>query len=156
VWILGLLVNSIRSVQAYIHSPVTEAVFESSGVEETLVRLNEVIPLAGLDEVRQLDTIATVELYPELRNPLHLHPWLGNDALQAEADIISDGLLLDLKSSRGKANSVGDFGLLPAAKDLYQILIYGLLSRGEPEERFGAITDVGIYAARYGTLIAWP
>lgn len=156
VWILGLLINSIRSFQSYIHSPVTAAVLDSSGVEETLDRLREVIPRSGLDEVRQLDAIATVELYPELRDPVHVHPWLGNDALQAEADIITDGLLLDLKSARGQANSVGEFGLLPAAKDLYQILIYGLLNRGEPEKRFGPIRDVGIYAARYGTLIAWP
>lgn len=156
VWILGLLVSSIRSIQSYVHSPVTAAVVESSGVEETLARLHEVIPPAGLDEIRQLDAIASVELYPELRDPVYLHPWLGNDALMAEADIITDGLLLDLKSSRGKANAAGEFGLLPTPKDIYQILIYALLNRGEPQERFGPVTDVGIYAARYGTLIAWP
>ncbi|MFK4804331.1 hypothetical protein ACI3KX_00550 [Microbacterium sp. ZW CA_36] len=49
LWILGLLVNSIRSVQSYLYSPVTAAVQDSSGVEETLARLHEVIPQAGLD-----------------------------------------------------------------------------------------------------------
>jgi hypothetical protein len=36
LWILGLLVNSIRSVQSYLYSPVTAAVQDSSGVAETL------------------------------------------------------------------------------------------------------------------------
>lgn len=97
-----------------------------------------------------------MELYPELRAPVHTHAWLGNHALQAEADIISDGLLLDLKTSRGKPNAAGDLALLPTARDIYQILVYGLLNRGKPEEMFGPVTEVGIYAARYGTLVAWP
>ncbi|KAF2417807.1 hypothetical protein B2K11_10470 [Microbacterium sp. B35-30] len=156
LWILGLLVNSIRSVQSYLYSPVAAAVQDSSGVEETLARLHEVIPQAGLDEVRQLDSIAAVELYPWLGQTVHLNPWLSNDTLMAEADFITDGLLLDLKSSRAKANSAGVFALLPTARDIYQIVLYWLLSRGEPEERYGRVADVGIYAARYGRLVAWP
>ncbi|MFK4804330.1 hypothetical protein ACI3KX_00545 [Microbacterium sp. ZW CA_36] len=100
--------------------------------------------------------MAAVELYPRLGQTVHLHPSLSNDTLMAEADIITDGLLLDLKSSRGKANSAGLFALLPTARDIYQIVLYGLLSRGGPEERYGRVTDVGIYAARYGRLVAWP
>ncbi|MDW4572609.1 hypothetical protein R8Z57_07445 [Microbacterium sp. M3] len=156
VWILGLLGSSIRSPQSYVHSPVTAAVYESSGVGETLDRLIEVIPQAGLDEVRQLDDIARTELYPHLSPPVHLHPWMGNDFVQAEADIISNGPLLDIKSGRGTANSAGVFGFLPRPQDLYQVLIYALLNRREPKERYGPVTHVGFYFARYGTFLTWP
>ncbi len=62
----------------------------------------------------------------------------------ADADLIIDGLLLDLKASR----NVSAYSLA----DLYQLAGYALLDY--PDEH--RITRVGFYLARIGHLVSWP
>ncbi|MFB9645432.1 hypothetical protein [Microbacterium terregens] len=156
VWVLGMLVSSIRSMQSYMSSPLTEVLRRGSDLDGVLDALgDDLIPAAGISELRMLDEIATIELYPHLKAPAHFQPWLGTDYVQAQGDVIAGGVLLDLKADRGTANSVGRFSYLPPTKTIYQLVCYGLLST-EHIEQYGDVASLGIYAARYGSLTTWP
>jgi len=155
VWVLGLLVNSMRSDNAYLASPVTGLLRTSSDIDEVLADIDEIIPPAAIEELRRLDELATLALYPQLAAPAHFHPWLGNRAVQAEADIIAAGVLIDVKTNRGTQFS-GGYRLLPALADIYQVIVYALLNRDGWAEEYGEVHTVGIYAARYGTLLTYP
>lgn len=156
VWVLGMLVSSIRSVQSYMSSPLTEVLRRGRDLDDVLYALGDgFIPPAGISELRTLDEIATTELYPHLKAPAHFQPWLGNDYVQAQADAIAGGMLLDMKADRGTLNSAGRPSYLPPTKTIYQLVCYGLLSTEHVEE-YGVVASLGIYAARYGSLITWP
>jgi hypothetical protein len=81
--------------------------------------VEEEIPVAAVAELRQFDEIAVTELYPHLAAPVHFHPWLGNQVVQAEADIIAGGTLVDVKRNRGTKTSAG-YRWLPPVEDIYQ------------------------------------
>jgi hypothetical protein len=155
VWVLGLLVNSIRSFTAYMSSPITGLVREALGLDEVLAGLPDLIPEGGLAELRQLDELAATALYPKLTAPVYFHPWLGNDVMQAEADIIAGGVLIDVKTNRGEKTAAG-FRWLPSLADVYQVIVYALLNHLHGPESYGQVNTVGFYAARYGALITHP
>jgi len=74
-----------------------------------------------------------------------LNPTFGGsvDIGGADADLIVDGLLIDIKSI---AKPGGRF------KDIYQLAGYCLLDYRDEYK----ITSVGIYFARQGVLVSWP
>ncbi|MDO9063007.1 MAG: hypothetical protein Q7U41_00360 [Microbacterium sp.] len=156
VWVLGMLVSSIRSMQSYVNSPLTEVLRREHDLDDVLYALgDDFIPAAGIAELRKLDEIATTELYPHLTAPAYFQPWLGTGYVQAQGDVIAGGVLLDMKADRGTANSAGRFSYLPPTKTIYQLICYGLLST-EHVEDYGDVASLGIYAARYGSLTTWP
>ncbi|QKJ18955.1 hypothetical protein [Microbacterium hominis] len=156
VWAYGLLLSSIRSLHSFAASPINPPIFHSHTVDEVLRQLPDLVPEYRLDDLRALDALASEALYPKLSPRAHFHAMLSTDAVLAEADIISEGLLVDLKTSRGTTDATGRLRLLPPAKDVYQVVAYALLNGTGWEETYGEVTEVGIYAARYGVLVTWP
>lgn len=156
-WVMGLLVNSMRSVDAYMRSGITRVVRSANSSRELYAGLDELVTTDGLAQLQQLHEIAQDELYPRLRGAIHVHADISNRGMQAEADVIAGGLLLDLKTSAGVQQSSGEYRLLPPARDIHQMIAYSYFaSEPQHELRYGPITAVGFYFARYGALVAWP
>lgn len=109
---------------------------------------------AAVTELTRLDEIAHVHLLPYLRPPLHLGPTFdGSTLCAADADLIADHVLIDIKTRLGPKNSRtgARSDRLPAA-DIRQLVSYALF---DTSDRYG-VTAIGIYSARYGALVTWP
>lgn len=155
VWAYGLLVSSIRSVQAFFASPINGPLFESETLDEVVAALPEIITPANLEDLARLQAVAEVELYTRLPSDARFHVSFSNEFVMAEADVVAGGLILDVKTSRGTAGRDSMLRLLPTVKDIYQVIAYALLARIAPDDDIGSIESVGIYAARYGAFITW-
>jgi hypothetical protein len=68
----------------------------------------------------------------------------GSELMNADADLIAGGLLIDLKTSARKHSL--------ALVELYQIIGYALLDFDDEYH----IEAVGIFSARYARLTQWP
>jgi hypothetical protein len=102
------------------------------------------IPNDALRQLEGLDYFAQKYLLPYLSGPVHLGPTFDASVLcAADADLISDGLLLDFKTSV-KGNSL-------SREDLYQLLGYAFF---DFSDRY-AIDRIGIYSARFAGLVVW-
>lgn len=76
----------------------------------------------------------------------------GSRLCAADADLICDGLLLELKTHLGALNK--RTGARPdrlPLTDLYQVVTYALFDHSDTY----AIRSLGIYSARYGALVVW-
>ena len=91
-----------------------------------------------------MDDLAQEYLFPHLTEPFYLGPaFEGSMLCRADADVISNGLLLGFKTSvKGNALS---------REDLHQLLGYTLFDHSD---RYG-INSIGIYSARFAALISW-
>jgi hypothetical protein len=103
-----------------------------------------------MDELRAL---AETQLLPHLSPPFALGPTFdGSKYCQADADLIADGMLLDIKTRLGAKNRrTGARSESLARTDIHQIIGYALFDRSDRYH----IDTVGIYSARYGSLITW-
>jgi hypothetical protein len=120
----------------------------------TVPVLLSLAPADALRQLRELDPLAAERLVPHLRPPYALGPTFDGSLLcAADADLIADGLLLDLKTRLGVASTRpgGRATSLPRL-DVYQLLAYAFF---DWSDRY-RITSIGIYAARYGLLATWP
>jgi hypothetical protein len=112
---------------------------------------------AVLAQLRALDDLAHERLYPHLaahNGMTVVGPEFDASVLcKADADLIVDKTLLDLKTSLGRANrrtGVRADGV--KLVEMYQLLGYVLF---DTSDRY-RIGSVGIYSARYGHLLIWP
>ncbi|MDG4793056.1 hypothetical protein [Micromonospora sp. WMMD1082] len=77
----------------------------------------------------------------------------GSADLNADADLIAGGMLVDIKSGQGgKPRADGTRAASLARTDLDQLLGYTLM---DYSDRYGLHT-VAVYAARFGHLATWP
>jgi hypothetical protein len=141
-WALALLSEVYRSSgMALAGGPVTRLPDESAG------SLLAVAPDAGIAQLTALRAVMEAVLLPELagrQGTWALGPTLaGSELMAGDADLIAAGLLLDLKVY-AKPVSL-------ARADLWQLLGYALM---DYIDEF-ALTDVAIFAARYGYLVTW-
>ncbi|HEX6074907.1 MAG TPA: hypothetical protein VFZ32_06555 [Micromonosporaceae bacterium] len=99
--------------------------------------------------------LADERLLPELmrrRNEWVLGPTFdGSQLLKADVDLIVGGLLLDLKTSVGSDRADGTRYASLKREELWQIVCYALMDFSHAH----GITEVGLYAARYGNLTTW-
>ena len=117
------------------------------------------LSLASRDAIRQLHelhAVAQSHLIPAIRpvGRLELGPTFEASALcPADADLIADGTLIDLKTRLGvvPAGSTARRDRLRVT-DIYQVLAYTLFDRSDAHR----IDALGIYSARYGLLVTWP
>lgn len=113
------------------------------------------LSLAPQNALRQLDEmtcLAESQLLPCFSDPLYLGPvFKASQLCSADADIISGGLLLDLKTRLGTKNSRGLRYDSLSLEDLYQVLAYALFNHSDSYE----IDSIGIYSGRYGNLMTW-
>ena len=154
VWGLALCVAAHRAGAAFapfvpdlVHNGLFDAETMMGQASDEAVA--ELVSLRGLAER---------SLLPELKAPFHLGPQFDLSVvgpaqrIAAEADLISDGLLLDVKTQLGLKNKAGIRYDVLRPEQLYQLLAYALL---DYSDRY-AINKLGIYSARYGTLVSWP
>lgn len=106
-----------------------------------------------MTEMQALESQAVDHLYPYLSKAkaLALGPTFAASRLcSADADLIADGLLLDLKTHLGSKSKTGRSDGL-SLLDTYQLLGYVLFDRPDEFD----INQVGIYSARYAHLVTW-
>ncbi|MFE1596875.1 hypothetical protein [Nocardia sp. NPDC058705] len=129
---------------------------------DTLLRTGRFTPdhllsLTPPDAIRQLwelRGLAEDHLLPHLHPPTFPGPTFDASTLcNADADLISAGLLLDLKTHLGPKNQrTGVRSDSLSSNDLYQAIAYALFDHTNTY----ALTHVGIYSARYAHLATWP
>ncbi|MFC9476971.1 hypothetical protein ACFTS5_32705 [Nocardia sp. NPDC056952] len=115
------------------------------------------LALAPPDAIRQLwelRGLAEEHLLPHLHPPTFPGPTFDASVLcNADADLISAGLLLDLKTHLGPKNQrTGIRADSLTSNDLYQVIAYALFDHTNTY----ALTHLGLYSARYAHLSTWP
>lgn len=150
-WALGLCVEVFRAqrMTAPLAALAQQCNFTASGL----------LDLASGDALRQmleLDRVAQERLYPSIlpARSLAIGPTFDASALcNADADLIHDGRLLDIKTHLGKiSKATGGRRDSLELVDLYQVLGYALFDRSDTYQ----IRTIGLYSARYGFLATWP
>lgn len=117
------------------------------------MHLLELAPRDAIRQLRELVELASTELLPHLQEPYTLGPTFdGSELCAADADVISNGLLLDFKTSLGaKVSRPGGRSDCLKIKDLYQVVAYALFDHSDSY----LIHRVGFYSARFGHLVSW-
>lgn len=139
-WALALCTEVYRTGQIFPGSPLASL----SPRQFTSEHLLALAPADALRQLNELARLAQAVLVPRLTPPLYLGPTFeASEYCAADADLISNRLLLDIKTTvKGKALS---------RIDLYQLLGYALFDRSDAY----AIRKIGIYASRFGALVEW-
>lgn len=151
VWVLAELASIIRAGYSHPDSPLAKVLRGKPGLEQ----LYSVVPPDGIRQLRAMEALAEEYLYPHLDQPIIASASFpaAAELVQAEADLIAGGMLLDYKTTIGTLRkNVQARVFLPSAIDIYQILGYGLM---DTDDGYGVDT-VGLYAARYGFSSVWP
>ena len=120
--------------------------------------LDDLLALANDDEVVDLIAMCNLardRLLPTLPTGDQIVTGMtfdGSRDLQADGDLIANGMLIDFKSAQGRPRADGTRTSVLAREDLDQLIGYALM---DYSNQYGLHT-VAIYAARYGFLAAWP
>lgn len=157
VWGLALCATAHRVGMA-----APSVVFELLGAKSFNVSsMMSQAPEVAVREVTALCGLAGRNLLPALKTPFQLGPEFdasrrsgGADdrLIAAEADLICNGLLIDIKTRLGTKNAKsGTRSDSLGIDEIYQLLAYALLDRSDSYK----INSVGIYSARYGALVSW-
>jgi hypothetical protein len=153
-WALGLCTEVYRLGGIAPGSPLVQVWAPDRFTTENLMALASA---DAVEELQRLHELATSVFYPALAHPTTqtvLGPtFSGSTLCAADADMIVDGCLFELKVTLGRVNR--RTGLrhdeLPLER-LYQLLGYVLF---DYRDQYG-IHTVGFYSARYGGLTMWP
>ncbi|MER5337952.1 hypothetical protein [Micromonospora sp. NPDC002717] len=149
-WALALLTDLYR-VGPAAGSPAMALASRSITAEKLL----DLASPEAVEELRALRASAERVILPSLaarRGAWALGPtFAGSSLMNADADLIAAGLLLELKTGLGSKRRDGTRRSSLAAPTIMQLLGYVLL---EFADEF-AIETVGVYNARYAHLAAW-
>lgn len=151
IWVLAELGSIVRSGYSNPEGALEQVIAASSGFDALL----GIAPADGIRQLRELEQVASDHLYPHMHDPVTLSASFPafQDVVQAESDIIADGILLDFKTGAGAPHkATGARAFFPTDADIYQILGYALMD--EPKDGHG-IDALGLYAARYGFSTVW-
>jgi hypothetical protein len=151
-WALALTTGIFRG------DPLRSSPLSALGwIKFTSKNLLALAPANALLQLQRMHAVSTTSFYPVLPNParrLSIGPTFAASQLcTADADLIIDGHLIDLKTRLGAPNyrtGVRADGL--PGKDINQLLGYTLFDRSNNYH----IKRVGIYSARYGNFVSWP
>ncbi|HEX4444771.1 MAG TPA: hypothetical protein VHZ81_14475 [Galbitalea sp.] len=150
-WALALTTEVFRSGD-WRHSPLRQL----GWLNFTTRKLLQLAPLNALLQMEQLHSVATKGFFPELpSNPRRMAIGPTFDASRlctADADLIIDGTLIELKTRLGPASKRDGrrFDSLPSA-DINQLLSYVLFDKSDKFR----IRQVALYSARYGHFVRW-
>lgn len=142
-WALALLTEVRRGgVRALDNGPLGRLRGHAVSGEDLLAFASP----AALDQLAQFRQVFERDLIPKLaarRGRWVLGPtFAGSKLINADADLIAAGLLLDLKTSTKPALS---------GQDLFQLIGYALLDFNDEYQ----IAEVGTFNARYAYLATW-
>lgn len=150
-WTLALLTELYRAGPFADGSPL----YSLAGTSVTAEGLLDLAPTDALHQLTQMRSIAEQALLPPLLarpGACVLGPDLsGPNGLSADADLVVGGLLLEIKTGLGMQRKDGTRYAALNADTLRQLIGYVLLDHTDDL----AITDVGVYMARYGYLATW-
>ncbi len=152
-WALALCTEVCRVGGVLPGSPLAVLLQQREFTARALLAL---APGGAIRQLRELHKVAEERLLPTIlpATRLDLGPTFdGSTLCPADADLIHDGRLLDIKTHLGTPNKrtgVRSGGL--SLIDLYQVLAYALFDRSDAY----ALRSLGIYSARYGALVTWP
>ncbi|MGQ4615967.1 hypothetical protein [Nocardia sp. R7R-8] len=151
-WALALCTELYRDPLAFPTSPLAGPIRSGRFTADALLTL---APDDGVEQVRALYLLAVTELSELLTAPVSavaLGPtFTASRFCAAAADIILDGVLLELKTRPGIATKAGRVDTLSLA-DVYQLIGYALFDTIDTFR----IHTIGLYSARYGVLHRWP
>ena len=141
-WALALLTEAYRSPMAMMNGPLSGF----TGRQVTGSTLVALAPSAGLSQLAGFRSVFETDLLPKLAlhpGRWHLGPtFTGSALMKADADLITAGLLLDLKAD-------SKFSLGVAV--MFQVIGYALLDFDDAYH----LTELGIFSARYANLATW-
>jgi len=142
---LALLVEPMRNPAALLGSRLMQLT-EEAGPRElaALATAGEIADLIATRDLARETLVPALAGQPGESGPT----FAGSKDLNADADLIVGGLLLDIKAGQGGSTRTMSL----SRGDLDQLLGYALLDY--PDEY--ALGSVGHYLARYGALITWP
>ena len=153
-WGLALCVSAFRAGAAIaprIPDLVRSREFSASLMMTEAPReaVSELMALRELIEVRLMQRLAPETVFGPL---FDLSKPGDGQRIAAEADLISGGMLIDVKSNLAPKTKAGDRPDVLKPEHILQLLGYALLDHSDTYE----ITRVAIYSARYGSLTDWP
>lgn len=150
-WVLALTTAVYREGGVPPDSPLVRPLRQATFTPSVLQSL---VPADGVRQLLALRELADARLLPHLHPPYALGPtFAASRYCNADADLIADGLLLDLKTRLGARSAhTGVRSDTLRGLDLYQLLGYALFDTDDAH----TIRSVGIYSARYGRLTTWP
>ncbi|WP_153348830.1 hypothetical protein [Nocardia aurantia] len=153
-WALALTTELYRNPLLVLGSPPAALIRDGEFTTEALLALapDDVVELLGALYTRAVTALADVLAGPH--DAVALGPaFAGSRWCAADADVIVDGTLIDVKTRMGNRNKKSGVrsDSLPR-NDIYQLLGYVLFDR--PDEY--RLTEVAVYSARYATLHRWP
>ncbi len=141
-WALALLTEVYRSPMAMVNGPLREF----SGRQVPGSTLLALAPSAGLSQLAGFRSVFETDLLPVLalhQGRWHLGPtFTGSALMNADADLITGGLLLDLKTN---------FKFSLGVAVIFQVIGYALLDFDDVYR----LTEVGVFSARYAHLATW-
>jgi hypothetical protein len=141
-WALALLTEMYRNPMAAMNGPL--GAFGTRHVSGTT--LTSLASSAALSQLAGFRSVFETELLPKLAlhpGRWHLGPtFVGSALMKADADLITAGLLLDLKTD-------SKFSLGVAV--IFQVIGYALLDFDDAYH----LTGLGIFTARYAHLATW-
>lgn len=153
-WALALCVSAHRAGAAWAPL-VPDLVHSGDFTVDTMLEQADDAAVAELVALREL---SEERLIPNLIGPFSLGPTFDLSKLgptrriAAEADLIADGLLIDIKTTLAPKNKAGLRPDVLKPNNVYQLLAYALLDYSNQYN----IDRLGIFSARYGTLTEWP
>ncbi|GAC1519918.1 MAG: hypothetical protein NVS3B1_02070 [Marmoricola sp.] len=152
----------LRCRLAWLYALCTEA--GRAGVwspllDEVLARhhctVDDLLGLAtpdAISELDQLDRLAEVELIPHLGAPVEVGPAFKASRLcSADADLIADRKLVEVKTTIGRAAKDGRKAILDPEM-LNQMVAYALF---DTDDRYH-LNAIALYSARFGYYVEWP
>jgi hypothetical protein len=141
-WALALLTEMSRNPMAAMNGPLSR--FGARQVSGS--SLLSLAPPAALSQLSGFRSVFEADLLPRLVHypgKWHLGPtFTGSALMNADADLITAGLLLDLKTD-------SKFSL--GVTVLFQVIGYALLDFDDAYR----LTELGIFSARYAYLATW-
>lgn len=153
-WALALCVSAHRAGPAW--APFVPNLVQTGGF--TVDTMLEQADDAAVSELIALRELSEERLIPTLTGPFSLGPTFDlsehgpNRRIAAEADLIANGSLIDIKTTLAPKNKAGLRPDVLKPNNVYQILGYALLDYSNQYD----IHRVGIFSARYGVLAEWP
>lgn len=145
-WVFALFTDAFR------YPAVLPAALEEA-LESRIDDADSFMELASqdiVDELLQLDDVANAELYPHLTKPVTVGPIFQGLPIAADADLIHDGTLIELKATLGRTiRGIRQDEL--KTESLLQLVAYALI---DTEDTF-SISSLALYSARYGNFERW-
>ncbi|MGX1778563.1 hypothetical protein ACWIGW_41105 [Nocardia brasiliensis] len=153
-WALALCTELYRNPFVFPNSPLADPIRSGTFTVDGLLALASADAVAQLRSLYMLAVAELGEVLSAAPERVALGPTFAASLhCGADADLIVDGVLIELKTRLGSLNrKSGQRSDSLSLADIYQVIGYVLF---DTTDTF-ALHTVALYSARYGTLHQWP